>query len=210
MVLVACALPQKGLCQTPSEIASLVDLFEATGRSTWSDNRKWNIGTPCGNKWYGVTCINVASVLRVTKLRLSNNNLKGTIPSSISNLNALTTLDLSSTSISGTIPSSIGNLKALTALLLHDCSLTGPIPPAIANVTKLNILTLFDNSFTGTLPAGTCASCQLMYIHKNQIGGSLPSFTNYSQLQNLSIFQNNFKGILELPSESVIQVLIPI
>jgi len=47
-----------------------------------------------------------------------------------------------------------------------------------------------------------------MHIHKNQLSGTLPSFTNFSELQSMTIFNNNFRGTLELPSSSVIQVLI--
>ena len=49
--------------------------------------------------------------------------------------------------LGGTIPTTIGNLVALTSLELSGNNLTGSIPAELGNLANLNILTLGENDF---------------------------------------------------------------
>jgi Leucine-rich repeat (LRR) protein len=60
---------------------------------------------------------------------LANNNLKGTIPSSLASLTQLATLNLDANNLNGTIPSSLASLTRLTNLDLEQNALTGLVPP---------------------------------------------------------------------------------
>jgi Leucine-rich repeat (LRR) protein len=85
----------------------------------------------------------------VTGLVLLDDNLKGTIPSSIGNLVGLTDLVLSMNKISGTIPESIGQLTNLRQLYLSSNKLTGTIPASIGNLVSIQSLNLNHNSLKG-------------------------------------------------------------
>lgn len=103
----------------------------------------WNttgVPTPC--TWPGVTCIG-GNVFDITLL---NQNLSGTIPSSVGNLSSLDGLDLSGNSISGNIPPEIGNLTSLQILLLDGNHLTGDVPPELQNLSSMNNLELEYNA----------------------------------------------------------------
>jgi hypothetical protein len=64
----------------------------------------------------------------------------------------LTGLSLWVNQLTGTIPSSLGNLEALTRLDLDDNKLNGTIPSSLGALTGLNELYLFDNQLVGTMP----------------------------------------------------------
>ncbi|CAI5988516.1 unnamed protein product [Closterium sp. NIES-64] len=68
-------------------------------------------------------------------LDISDNQLTGTIPSTIGNLFELRTMDLSSNRLTGTIPQGLSTQTRLEVLNLRDNLLTGkvlePVPPAI-------------------------------------------------------------------------------
>ena len=70
----------------------------------------------------------------ITELDLSENNLIGSIPSEIGNLNNLTKLELSNNQLTGAIPYEIGNLVNLTVLNLLNNNLTGEIPEIICDL----------------------------------------------------------------------------
>jgi len=63
--------------------------------------------------------------------------LSGEIPSEIGTLMNLTVLDLSENQLTGEIPSEIGNLTNLENLWLYDNQLTREIPEDICNLTNL-------------------------------------------------------------------------
>ena len=71
----------------------------------------------------------------------------------------VTTLDMYENNLAGTIPTTIGNLAALVSLDLSGNQLGGGIPSEIANCQNLQILTADGNDFDpGTIaPAELCA-----------------------------------------------------
>src|SRR3954471_7631491 len=76
---------------------ALVDLYNSTNGPNWDDHTNWLTKRPV-SKWYGITVTGA----RVTGVFPANNNLSGTIPSSIGNLVKLNYLSLGSNQLSGT------------------------------------------------------------------------------------------------------------
>lgn len=104
----------------------------------------------------GVTCRPAAKFTPyiITELKLTSSSLKGTIPSSLSNLQfALVSMVMDSNSIYGTIPSQLGNLLSLTALYLHKNSLGGTVPLELTKLTNLKMFNVNFNYMNGTLPS---------------------------------------------------------
>ena len=115
--------------------AALVELYNATAGSNWTNNRNWKSDEPL-DTWYGVTTDEGG---RVTRLDLPRNNLTGEIPDRsldrdapiVGVLKKLRVLDLSDNALSGSIPSALGNFENLDALDLRYNYFTGPIPNAL-------------------------------------------------------------------------------
>ncbi|XP_039017454.1 leucine-rich repeat protein 1-like [Hibiscus syriacus] len=82
---------------------------------------------------------------------LYKNNIQGTIPVELGNLNSLISLDLYN-NISGTIPRSLGKLKHLVFLRLNDNKLTGPIPRELGGVSSLKVVDVSNNDLCGPIP----------------------------------------------------------
>ena len=122
-------LPCAGSDDTGSgeERAVLVEFYEAAGGPNWADNTNWNTDAPF-DQWHGVSTDAAGSVV---ELRLPDNRLSGTIPSSLGGLTNLEGLRLADNQLSGPIPSSLGGLTNLEHLLLYGNQLSGSIPAAL-------------------------------------------------------------------------------
>ena len=70
-------------------------------------------------------------------LSIPNNNLVGTIPSSIFTLPAVTNLQLQNNGLTGTLPSNLGMATTLTYLDMSGNRLTGPLPSSVAGLQQL-------------------------------------------------------------------------
>ena len=198
---------------------ALVDLYNATDGPKWANHDKWLSGcSPCG--WAGVTCNPNG---RVISLYLPNNQLSGTLPTSLSALTRLKLLNLGKNQLTGAIPSSLGklinlellylnnnqfsesipsSLSALTELQLLDVSsnqVNGIIPLGLSNLTKLNSLNLGKNKLTGPIPnsLSSLSELQLLYLNQNKLNGSLPaSFSALTELQLVDISNNQLSGTI--------------
>lgn len=188
---------------------ALVALYKSTGGSGWINNQNWLSSSPV-NTWHGVTVRHK----RVISLDLNNNNLTGTIPSSIENLSGLTLLSLSSNNIGGEIPTSIGNLNNLSALSLSDNKLSGAIPASVGNLSSLTNLSLSANQLTGNIPAemGNLQNLGGLFLSTNNLTGQIPSeIGNLSNLYTLYLSSNQLEDTIpysigNLPKLSVIHL----
>lgn len=186
-------------------------------------NNKWDV-KKLATEWSGVKIIGG----KVVELDLSNqNNIKGSIPMEIGNLNKLQKLTIGG-NLSGTIPANIfkllnlkflyilnysGNpnlnfsfpadidlLTNLNYLYLNNC-LTGIIPEKIGNLVNLQYLNLFNNSLSGTIPASICNLKKLVELDltQNKLNGNIPdSIGKLNLLTILQLGKNELTG--KIPS----------
>ena len=180
-----------------AERAALVAIYDATDGDNWTDNTNWKSEKPVGD-WYGVTVENGV----VTKLDLSDNNLRGELPVEIGDLTSLERLELVNNSLSGAIPAEIGNLTRLGVLLLQLNSLSGKIPEEIENLTSLWSLDIAGNSLNGSIPAeiGNLTRLMALTFSFNSLSGAIPAeIGNLTSLELLDLQANSLSGAI--PSE---------
>ena len=127
----------------------LQHFYELMDGANWKNNENWLDGEPCYNEWASssqydcytgdlvrtpqpICCeASVDEARAVVKLDLYGNNLAGTIPEEMANLDQLRLLVLDGNGISGTIPKSLGKMRYLEVLWLQDNSLSGTIPTTL-------------------------------------------------------------------------------
>lgn len=171
---------------SPKEKQALVDFYLATNGENWVNT--WDINEPVSN-WYGVTIENN----QVTGISLLFNNMDGTIPSSIGDLEYLKSLELSFNKLAGTIPSSIGKLSKLELLALNGNNINGSIPSSIGDLSTLKELHLSSNELSGVIPTpiGSLANLEVLNVFDNDLSGTLPIGLSYSEnLKKLVVAEN--------------------
>ncbi|GKV49577.1 hypothetical protein SLEP1_g56317 [Rubroshorea leprosula] len=155
----------------------------------------WVGDNPCS--WDGITCDKAGSI---TNLNLSSNGLKGTLHSlDFLAFPTLMELRLPNNSLYGTIPSSIGRLSQLRVLYLDFNDFLGNIPSEIGLLRSLSLLSLYGNQLNGSIPKeiGILGSLKEVDLSNNNLSGQIPS--SIGNLKNLSIFDlsiNKFFGLI--------------
>ncbi len=164
---------------------ALVDLYNATGGENWFSNANW-LSSDSVQLWKGLSVKNY----RVSSINLANNNLMGTLPETLGNLNACETLTLSNNKLNN-LGSGIGNLSALMRLDVSN-NLLSNIPSTIGELKKLEILLLNKNSIS-ELPTeiGGLAALQTLNIAYNQLR-TIPSQIGAISLLKYLELNNNF------------------
>ncbi|XP_040365852.1 probable LRR receptor-like serine/threonine-protein kinase At3g47570 [Rosa chinensis] len=152
------------------------------------------------NNFGGVLPNSVANFsTQLTKLYLGRNQIAGTIPETLGNLNNLILLTLEVNLFTSIIPASLGKLQKLQILYLYSNRLSGWIPSSLGNLTQLSELTIFENELEGSIPPniGNCKNLQAMDISDNKLSGDIPSqIIGLSSSIFLNLSQNSLTGIL--------------
>jgi len=178
-----------------TERKALIDLYMNTSGPGWNKDNLWlgSTGTECD--WYGVTCNSTET--NVIEVRLINNNLKGNLPVSLSNLSKLQRLSLGYNFIGSEIPESLGQLSELLYLSLDNNQLVGSIPDELANIYGLNSLILDNNQLTGYIPEGfgNLQNLRKLILCNNMLIGNIPaSFKNLENITLLHLNNNDLSG----------------
>ena len=171
---------------------ALMKLFESLNGDGWNRKRNWGTETALG-RWAGVTTDEDGNVVG---LSLARNNLSGEIPAEIGLLKHLVGFDLAfNEDVRGTIPPEVGELENLTALLLHHNALTGGIPREILQLSRLDTLDLHHNQLSGSLPEwlGDLPAVGYLSLWGNDFTGSLPA-----SLGDLESLEDLYVNTLEL------------
>ena len=193
-------------CYFPNPIASpdcaiLADFYNSTGGQNWNSKTGWSIAATLGAYISSFLGVAVSSPPNngVKSINLNNNQLSGTIPSTIGNLTNLGTLILSNNQLSGTIPSTIGSLSSLLSLYLNNNLLSGTIPSTMGNLANLGAFILFNNQLNGTIPAtiGNLTNLLTLLLDNNQLSGTIPStIGSLSNLMSLDLSSNQLNGTI--------------
>ena len=173
--------------------AALMALYNSTGGANWNDNTNWGTTEPLDD-WYQVY---TNADGRVHALGLAQNNLRGTLPDALGNLDQMLQLYLWSNRLSGPIPASLGGLTNLTELSISANELTGPIPDELGSLTNLTHLWLHRNRLSGQIPTtlGSLTDLTILWLFDNRLSGSIPaSLGSLTDLQQLYLNQNNLDG----------------
>ncbi|CAN6215833.1 unnamed protein product [Urochloa humidicola] len=182
------------------ERSSLIDFRDGlSSEGNGGLNVSWVNGTDCC-RWEGINCSNDGVV---TDVLLGSKGLKGSIPSSLSNLTGLLRLNLSRNSLYGSLPAELVFSSSSIALDVSFNDLTGPLkerqssnpdlplqvlnissnflkgqfPSTILKVMKnLVALNASNNSFTGPMPSSVCnfaPSIAMLDLCLNEFSGTI-------------------------------------
>ncbi|TKY59324.1 STRUBBELIG-RECEPTOR FAMILY 3 [Spatholobus suberectus] len=129
----------------------------------------------------------------IIELDLSNNQIGGTIPSTLSL--TLRNMSLSANQLNGSIPDALSSLTQLSDLSLKDNLLNGQIPDAFLQLTSLMNMDLSGNNLSGQLPPSmeNLSSLTTLHMQNNQLSGTLFVLQDLP-LQDLNIENNIFSG----------------
>ena len=176
--------------------AALMALYNSTDGPRWTNNENWGSTLPLDD-WYNV---NTDADGRVTYLALWENNLRGTLPAELGNLDQLTELPLQDNYLTGSIPD-LGGLTNLTLLRMWNNQLTGKIPASLSNLTNLRYLELWENQLTGPIPdLRLLTGLVFLDLHGNQLSGNIPSMSGLTNLEEMRLNDNLLSG--EIPDLS--------
>jgi Divergent InlB B-repeat domain len=204
-----------------TERAVLQALFNSTNGNAWTDKTNWNgaPGTEC--TWARIACN--ADESHVTEIVLNNNNLVGTLPTTINQMSALRVFVVALNDLEGPIPAlntltelrvfsasfnalsgSIPTLAGLIALREFNVGLnqlSGPIP-SLNGLTALEFFSVGANP----LPALTgLSSLQTFIVVNNQLTGSIPSLSGLTELRLFNVANNQLTGAVPaVPSPSAL------
>ena len=150
----------------------------------------------------GGTIPNLSRLSSLKLLKLQNNNLRGSIPTWLGNMNSLSGLYLHNNDLTGSIPKQLGRLTTLRRLWLDRNDLTGTIPQELGNMSNLGTLNLHTNRLTGDIPTQLADLSRLQHfgLHNNQLSGTIPrQLGSLGELTRLWVSTNNLTG--PIPSE---------
>jgi len=192
-----------------SEYAALVDLYNQTSGSTWTNNAGW---LTSASNWFGITIDGVqydtnGNVLvqgHVTSIELDTNGVIGSLPPSLGNLTGIERLSIEGSNtltatngLSGTIPDIFSGCSNLAYLDLSVNQLTGAIPNTLMGCANLTSLSLRANQLSGGIPIGLSALTGLtkLDLGKNGLGGNIPDiWSSLNSLTFLGLNSNGFTG----------------
>ncbi|CAK9180925.1 unnamed protein product [Ilex paraguariensis] len=183
-------LPFKVNSQIPeSERLVLLKMKEQWGNPL--SLQAWNsTSQPCD--WWGIWCERG----RVVGIDLRQNNIPGTIPMMMCELENLRYITLSDNKIAGRIPESLSNCSELEELDLTKNFLTGPIPSGLFRLKRLRSLILKDNKLSGELPIPIeLFNLASLDLSRNNLSGFIPKdFGKLHSLSLLDLSNNSLSG----------------
>lgn len=180
---------------------AIVDFFVHTEGSGWTRRSGWFnpefVAPVCD--WYGVWCDENKQVI---SLSVRNNDVRGELPASLSDIATLQNINVNHNAVGGTIPRSLEQLPALRAIEARSNRMNGPLPAWLLDVPSLRVLILGANGFAGTtdLLAGGHPDLEMLDLASNEIEGELgPWVQTFPRLTTLDLSDNEIHG--QLPPE---------
>ncbi|KAL0375893.1 UNVERIFIED_CONTAM: putative leucine-rich repeat receptor-like protein kinase [Sesamum calycinum] len=144
-----------------------------------------------------------SSNLTLIHLLLENNQLTGSIPSSLGLVQDLEVVRLDRNSLSGSVPENLRNLLRVQELFLANNKLTGPLPN-LTGMASLAHVDMSNNSFDAMdFPPwfSSLQSLTALIMDNTHIQGELPdSLFDVPCLQTVSLKNNRLNGTLNIGS----------
>ncbi|KMT12960.1 hypothetical protein BVRB_4g090420 [Beta vulgaris subsp. vulgaris] len=140
-------------------------------------------------------------------LDLSNNQLTGELPASITNFSNLARLSLNGNNFTGSIPPEISKCQAHLELDLSSNQFSGEIPneitgnKSICNLENIHTLRLSNNILTGDIPrclGNTGTGLRTLFLQSNKLNGTIPAnfLKSCDLLTYLDLSDNQLEGVL--------------
>ena len=180
-------------------------LYHATGGPKWGNRTHWLSDGPL-SEWFGVDTDRNGQVI---SLDLSINELSGTIPPALGQLERLQSLNLRWNQLSGGIPPELGGLTQLRGLDLSHNELSGTILPALGQLERLQSLILSGNQLSGAIPPelGGLTHLQELDLRGNELSGEIPpELGGLTHLQGMDLSFNRLIGGIPLELGGLIQL----
>ena len=179
-----------------SDKAILIALYNETNGPNWTNNENWLSEAPL-DEWHGVRTDDEG---RVVELRLTHNNLVGSIPTELGQLERLQTIEFFSNKLNGPIPVELSQLVNLGTLWLAANDLSGPIPPELGRLSNVWQMSLAGNRLTGSIPSELGQLTNLnssLYLSGNELSGSIPpELGRLTNLSELDLSRNQLTGTI--------------
>ncbi|KAJ6841504.1 putative LRR receptor-like serine/threonine-protein kinase isoform X2 [Iris pallida] len=135
----------------PKTVIQDAAVLDALGSLSSRGEWRFEDGDPCiPAQWDWVNCSSTLPS-RITKIVLSNEDLKGVIPSQIKQMDQLTELWLDGNMLNGSIPD-MSSMKNLTIVHLENNRLTGQLPSYFGELPNLRELYVQNNLLSGNVP----------------------------------------------------------
>lgn len=136
----------------------------------------------------------------LTVVDFSNNCVRGAV-SALFKMKELITINMENNLLSGVITSEIGNLSSLRRMNINNNRLSGLIPTNIGQNVRLFELRLGDNSLTGSIPSelGYLRRLEYFVFYHNSLTNSLPRNLPYDSFVEFIAMENDLSG--SIPSE---------
>lgn len=170
----------------------LVDIYNQLDGPNWNNPDNWLTDQPL-ELWTGVTIDND----RVSEIALINQNVAGTFPMQIIDLDQLNTFEINKGAISGTIPEELIQLNKLSRFVLSGIGMIGEVPNIFTQFENLQYLVLSNNKFEGSLP-DIPDGMLLFYAERNNFSGHIPDSWANVILSNVNIADNELTGTLDI------------
>lgn len=172
--------------------AALEALYDALDGDNWANNDNWKSDKPF-SEWYGI----YAEGDQVREISLSYNNLSGSVPPEIEDLEDLRGLYLSYNHINS-LPEEIGSLVNLETLEISGNELT-ELPKGIGNLSNLESLGIAENPIA-SLPdeISKLTNLTALCAYSTQLT-EFPNIFGATNMEALELMWNKLTG--PIPSE---------
>ncbi|PHT30251.1 hypothetical protein CQW23_30180 [Capsicum baccatum] len=150
-----------------------------------------------GNNLFGSIPITIGNLRKIQHFDLTNNKLTGFIGDHICKLQHLGDIYLGKNQLSGSLPNCSGNITSLREIHLGSNKLSSNIPPSLGNLQELVVLDLSSNNMVGSLPPeiGNLKAVTLIDLSMNQFSNEIPKEIGGLQtLVHLSLRHQKLQG----------------